>query len=86
VNYTDGYADRASVPTRPIASWTTADLTIAYDTGERGGFLSETRLSLTAQNLFDEDPPFVNNFGLSYDIANANGLGQFLALQVSKEW
>jgi outer membrane receptor protein involved in Fe transport len=87
VNYTDGYTDNVSDPERAVDSWTTVDLTIAYDTGDANGLLGDIRLSLTAQNLFDEDPPFVNTFGgLSYDVTNANGLGHFLALQVSKEW
>lgn len=87
VNYTDGYTDNVSEPERFVDSWTTVDLTIAYDTGDASGLLSDTRLSLTAQNLFDKDPPFLNAFGgLSYDVTNANGLGRFLALQATKEW
>lgn len=87
VNYTDGYTDNVSAPARPVDSWTTVDLTVAYDTGDVKNILSDTRISLTAQNLFDEDPPFVNTFGgLAYDVTNANGLGQFLRLQAIKEW
>jgi outer membrane receptor protein involved in Fe transport len=87
VNYIDGYTDNVNDdPPRSIDSWTTVDLTIAYDTGDNKGIFDDTRLSLTAQNLFDDDPPFVNNFGLSYDPTNANGLGRFVAIQVAKEW
>jgi outer membrane receptor protein involved in Fe transport len=86
VNYMDGYTDTVSDPARPIDSWTTVDLTISYDTADSGRFLTDTLISLTTQNLFDEDPPFVNNLGLSYDLTNSNGLGRFLAVQVSKRW
>jgi outer membrane receptor protein involved in Fe transport len=82
----DGYTDTVSDPARPIDSWTTVDLTISYDTADSGRFLTDTLISLTTQNLFDEDPPFVNNLGLSYDLTNSNGLGRFLAVQVSKRW
>ncbi len=88
VNYTDGYTDNLSnLEARPVDSWATMDLTIAYDTGSDAGFLSETRLSLTTQNLFDEDPPFVDTIGgVAYDATNANPLGRFFSFQLRKDW
>jgi outer membrane receptor protein involved in Fe transport len=90
VNYSDGYTDTNSEPHRSVASWTTVDLSFSYQTGtsnERGSFLDNTRVSLTAQNVFQEDPPFVDTFGAQgYDSANATGLGRFVSLQVAKEW
>lgn len=88
VNYTDGYTDNVNDdPARSIDSWTTVDLTIAYDTGDTNGFLSDARILLTTQNLFNEAPPFVNTLeGLAYDSTNGNPLGRFLTLQLTKEW
>jgi outer membrane receptor protein involved in Fe transport len=87
VNYVDDYTDNVSVPERSIDSWATVDLTIAYDSGDNRGLLSDTRLSLTTQNLFDENPPFVNSFsGVGYDTAIASGLGRLISLQITKEW
>lgn len=87
VSYTDGYTDNVSSPERAVDSWTTMDLTVAYNTGNDAGFLSDTRLSLTAQNLFDEGPPFVNTSGgVGYDATNASPLGQFFSLQITKDW
>ena len=87
VNYTDGYTDRFSDPVRGVDSWTTIDLTIAYTIGEGAGFLNDTRLALTTQNLLNEDPPFVDTIGgVGYDATNANPLGQFFALQITKDW
>ena len=89
INYTDGYTDNISDPERAIDSYTTVDLTFSYDTSEipTDGWLGNTRFSLTGQNLFDEEPPFVNNFGgVSYDPVNANGLGRFVMFQVNKQW
>ncbi len=87
INYTDGYTDNFSNPARAVDSWTTVDLTVAYETGNDAGFLSDTRLSLTTQNFFDEDPPFVDTFGgVGYDATNANPLGRFLSFQITKDW
>ncbi|MGH8242906.1 MAG: TonB-dependent receptor domain-containing protein [Steroidobacteraceae bacterium] len=89
LNYVDGYRDDESTPERGIDSWTTVDLSLSYDTKERvrGGWLQDLTVSLSAQNLFDTDPPFANNNdGLGYDPENAYPLGRFIALQVIKAW
>lgn len=87
VNYIDGYTDNVSNPARAVDSWTTVDLTVAYSTDESAGFLSDTRLALTTQNLLDEDPPFVDTIGaVGYDATNASPLGRFFALQLTKVW
>ena len=92
VSYVDGYTDNASGPARPddprpVDSWTTVDLTVAYQIGTGSGFLSDTRISLTTQNLFDEDPPFVDTAGgVGYDATNANPMGRFFAFHLTKEW
>ena len=92
VNYTDGYTDNGSSSARPgdpqaVDSWTTVDITIAYQTGINSGFMSDTRVSLTTQNVFDQDPPFVDTRGgVGYDAVNANPIGRFFAFQLSKNW
>ena len=72
-----------------VSSWTTWDLNILYDFGERyTGFLGGTRLSLNVQNIFDTDPPFVDlsGIGVGYDPTNANPYGRFSAIQLTKAW
>lgn len=87
LNYTDGYTENISDPARSVDSWITTDLTIAYRTGDDGGFFRDTRLSLSVQNLFDEDPPFVNTpSGQAYDSFNADPLGRTLAFSITKDW
>jgi outer membrane receptor protein involved in Fe transport len=90
INYSDGYTDTNSEPNRSVASWTTVDLTLSYQTGisnKRGSLLDNTRVSLVAQNVLQQDPPFVDAFGAQgYDSSNATGLGRFVSLQVAKEW
>ena len=92
VNYTDGYTDNGSGPERlddprAVDSWTTVDLTVAYETVSSAALLSAVSISVTVQNLFDEDPPFVDTRGgIGYDAVNANPMGRFFAVQLTKEW
>jgi outer membrane receptor protein involved in Fe transport len=89
LNYTDGYTDNKSDPDQPIDSLTTADLQIAFETEEilATRLLADVSMSLSVQNVFDEEPPFVNQRrGIGYDPVNANPLGRFFALTATKQW
>lgn len=72
-----------------VGSWTTWDVQVRYDFSDRvAGFLNGTQLSLSLQNALDEDPPFVEigSEGVGFDVINANPMGRFLALQLTKSW
>jgi outer membrane receptor protein involved in Fe transport len=88
LNYTDGYKDKVSAPTRNVDSWTTVDIQLSYDPHRANTQFSENMsISLNVQNLFDRDPPFVNNpAGIGYDMANADLLGRFASLRIRKDW
>ena len=89
VNFVDGYVDNISDPERKVASWTTVDLQLAYDFGSRNSnsWFDGVSLSVSAINVFDEDPPFVNNsVFVGFDPENANPQGRFVAFQVDKSW
>lgn len=87
LNYIDSYTDQRSEPNRSVSSWTTLDLTVSYDFPRDSGLFSDMRLSLSTQNLLNEDPPFVDAFGAQgYDSSNATGLGRFVTMQITKEW
>ena len=89
VNYTDSFEDNLSTPERAVDSWTTVDLRLQYDISDDNAFswLDDTVFSISVQNLFDENPPFVNNpAGIAYDPNNASALGRFLSFQVTKTW
>jgi len=81
-NFVDSYRD--SVGSR-IDAWNTADASIAWSpTGRRLGGL---RLQLTAQNLFDQDPPFYDSpSGYGFDAGQANPLGRVVSLQLIRRW
>ncbi len=90
VNHIGSYINnRSGGPDEPIDSWTTADFTFSYKTGAVNdrSLLNNTLLSLSVQNIFDEDPPFVQTTdGLNYDTANASPLGRFWSVQLTKQW
>ncbi len=92
VSYVDDYTSDATGVTTPVASWTTIDVNLSYDTENYfdSQWLNQTRFSLNIVNLFNEDPPFVEN-GLiagafDFDGVNANALGRFISFQITKEW
>jgi iron complex outermembrane recepter protein len=91
VNHTGAYRDPGSVPERGVDSWTTVDVNLGYRVEGGLGWLANTQSNLGIINVFDERPPFVNQFDLTsgtfgYDPANATLLGRGISLQVVKRW
>ncbi|HYD86047.1 MAG TPA: TonB-dependent receptor [Vitreimonas sp.] len=87
LNYVDDYVNPRPTGADEVESWTTVDWTLSYRVREG------TRFSLSVQNLFDEDPPFVGNnaaVGLNntagFDPANADPLGRFVVFGVAQTW
>jgi len=92
-NYVDGYDNPLAFASaggpHEVDSWTTLDWTSAVDLQFEGW--GRTRLSLTIQNVFDRDPPFVSRgstlqFSPAFDPANANPLGRVVALSITQAW
>lgn len=84
LNYVDDYA--ATATTR-VSDWTTVDLQATWTASAKDGPLKGVVLGLTAQNLFDKDPPFYDSaLGIGYDAANADPLGRFVSVQLTKRW
>ena len=90
VNHADGYQDLIDESqAASIGSWTTFDLSFAYDTGQHfdAGLLNDIRVSLSIRNTFDEDPPFVQTIdGFNYDPTNADPLGRYITIGVNKSF
>ena len=79
-NYVDGYHDADG---RAVDAWTTFDAQLTWTPGAQ----RDLSLTLTVQNLFDTPPPFVDGpTGVGYDPANADPVGRFAAVQLSKRW
>lgn len=71
-----------------IKSYTTVDLHLAYNSGEKApALLKNITLALDVQNLFDRDPPLVLNGGLipiQFDPANASPFGRMTTISLRK--
>ncbi len=84
LNYLDG-AKAATGPS--IASWTTADLQLRWRPAATSGLQQGLELALSVRNLFDTDPPFYDApQGVGFDPANADPLGRFASVQLTKRW
>jgi outer membrane cobalamin receptor len=85
-NYTADYTDNLSTPARRIAAQTLWDLRLARDwraSPHDKGF----ELALEVQNLFDANPPFVNNpIGYAFDAQTASPVGRTITLGVTRTW
>jgi len=85
LNYTGGYTDLLNAADTDVEPWRTVDLNLRYAAAQ--GMLRNTSFALGVQNLFDADPPFVvTNFGIGFDPTNANPLGRFASLTVTRKW
>jgi hypothetical protein len=90
INHADSETDVNLTPSVAISSWTTVDAQVAYRF-DNESWLNNTRVTLSAQNLLDRDPPFVNGTGTSFpglhfDSTNASPLGRFVSVQLLKSW
>jgi iron complex outermembrane receptor protein len=94
-NYTGGYTNNAPItvagvaqPVSQVPSWTTVDMSLSYDWGKAASMsmLNNVRLSLSAQNLLDREPPRVLSSAstFAFDSQNANPLGRVVTVSVTK--
>lgn len=90
VNHTAGYRNTAVSPVEQVASWTTLDVQVSKTFGAADGPMRGTRLSLSATNLFNANPPYVNNrtpySASGFDPEQASAAGRVIALQLVKTW
>jgi outer membrane receptor protein involved in Fe transport len=90
VNHIGTSMDPAASPRQPIASWTTLDGSMSYAFQSEGP-LQDTRVALSAQNIADRRPPFVEANqsslpGIHFDATNASAIGRFMTLELTKKW
>jgi iron complex outermembrane receptor protein len=90
VNYSNAYTNSEVIPSESVRAWTTVDLTLSYDFGVQWptGFLAGSRASLSVTNLFDVNPPLTTDpiFNMGFDVFNADALGRYITLGLSKRW
>lgn len=83
LNYVGRYRDQAGAR---IGAWPTVDLQLRL-AGADHGFARGVDVTLNARNIFDRDPPFWDNpNGVGFDAANADPVGRYLSLQLTRSW
>lgn len=86
-NHTGGLVDTATG--RKGGSFNTADAVLRYITEDGGQWLSGLTFELSAQNLFDREPPRYAVLPVTaapYDSTNYSAIGRFMSVSVSKRW
>lgn len=97
-NYVDSNQDNRYVDQRKnVGSWLTFDASVQYrlDSGT-SNWLNNTRITASAQNIFDKDPPRIApsmEIGggaeysyVAYDSANADPYGRWISVSFTKQW
>ncbi|MDH4124715.1 MAG: TonB-dependent receptor [Gammaproteobacteria bacterium] len=69
-----------------VGSWTTYDLVVGYTAPANRGFWSGVRVTLSAQNLTDEDPPIVLNGTAAFDSDVHNPFGRMWRMELGKRF
>lgn len=71
-----------------VGTWTRIDANLYLRTPATAVALwSDLRIALNVVNLFDKDPPHVGDLGgLGFDPSNADALGRFVSLELTKRW
>lgn len=85
VNYVNGYDNNTVTPVQKVDSYTTVDLRLAYRVEAEHGLLNGVTVALEAQNLFDQDPPFVD-ISAGYDSQSASPIGRLIGVSLTKSW
>lgn len=81
--YTGRYRDSRG---ERIGDFVSFDAQVRLAPAEAGP-LKGLAVRLNVRNLFDRDPPFYNNTeGFAYDPANADTIGRFVSLQLTRAW
>jgi outer membrane receptor protein involved in Fe transport len=83
LNYTGAYHDSSGVK---IGDNPTIDLQARLAPAD-SGVMKGLSVVFNVRNVFDRDPPFYNNSqGFAYDPANADPIGRFVSLQLTRAW
>lgn len=88
VNYTNRYRNTTVTPVASVKAMSTVDLSARVELarllpgfGPKGLYLQAA-----AQNLFDTQPPYVQNGTLAFDPQNASATGRLLSVSLGASW
>jgi outer membrane receptor protein involved in Fe transport len=89
LNYQGGYRDNMDpLGNRAVSDWAQVDATAGWEgSGDVFG-ASRLRLYVSAQNIFNTDPPFLNDSrdAIGYDPENGDLLGRRVSLNADVRW
>jgi iron complex outermembrane receptor protein len=88
LNHVGGYRNTTLPTNAAINPWDTVDFHLGYRFENSAKRLNGLSLALDVENLFGEDPPFVNNADaqIGYDPEMASARGRIVALSLRKVW
>jgi len=89
LNYQGGYEDTDSIPHRPVSSWATWDVVLGYRLRSWGASsAARTQIVAAAKNVFNTDPPFINNVveSVGYDQENGDLFGRRMSIALQVQW
>ncbi len=83
LNYTGKYQNPNNLE-QEVDAYITVDLHFSYSP-QVDGWLEGTQLTLTAENVLDEEPPLYV-FSPGFDASRSSALGRILSINVRKSW
>jgi outer membrane receptor protein involved in Fe transport len=89
VNHQNSYRNVESALQHNVDSWTTVDATVGYEFGKFGwGGVKSLDVELSALNVFNHNPPFLDNLyeKIGYDEENGDLVGRNLSLDIRARW
>jgi iron complex outermembrane receptor protein len=92
LNYVGSYTNNLPItvngvlqPVRRVPSWTTFDINASLQLPEVG-WMKDSVVALSVQNVTDRDPPLVLNGSNAFDVNNANPYGRMFQIELSKSF
>lgn len=87
--YVGGVDDPRIAPKASIGGMTTFDLTLRYRTPTQKGLFGGLDLSLSVQNIFNEQPDRIRTtlpYDAPYDSTNYSPVGRYISIGITKAW
>lgn len=85
INHSNSYTNNLVAEPERVSSWTTVDLDVGYSFERTDSLLDGVRVSLSVENAFDKQPPYVNNED-GFDPQIASAIGRLVSLSLRKNW
>lgn len=87
-NYTNSYTNNSLATNPKVESSTTVDLNARWDFGKHltSKLGREMYMTVSVQNLFDRQPPYVQNGTLAFDPQNVSAIGRSGTVMVGTRW